>query len=67
MLTTNVSNYNFQKCWRQVLASIVSRVVGDRCQQLECSQILTTMFIIKIYGVYPKIYNYVFWRAPQKL
>ena len=29
MLVTNVSNYNFQKCWRQMLAIIIPGIAGN--------------------------------------
>ena len=50
----NVSNYNFLKCWRQILAIITSRNAGDelaiiffrnagvKCCQLENPEMLAT-------------------------
>ena len=31
MLSTDVSNYNFQKYWRQMLAFVVFRDAGNEC------------------------------------
>ena len=42
MLARNVSNYNFQKCRRRMLAIIIFKNAGDKCYQLEIPEMLAT-------------------------
>ena len=42
IILRNISNCNSQKCWRQMLATIISRSAGDACYLLQFSEMLTT-------------------------
>ena len=54
MLATNDRNYDFQKCQRCLLAIRIFRNAGDKCYQLECSELLATIIIIVTPGVHHK-------------
>ena len=80
MLATNISNYNYLKCSRQMLAIIMFWNAGDKYYQLENPEMLTTnvsnyhfqkcvrYMLAAIVSRNSSDNNYIcnFWRAPQK-